>query len=258
MIGLRRDRQKKEDSPLIYAIGDIHGQARMLRALISGLPYREDDTLLFIGDYIDRGEDSKGVIETLLELQEQHKNVVFLRGNHEQMMLEASQDDPDSPTSALLLWLTNGGLTVLQNYGAGELSGWREQIPTEHWDFIRNTQIEYITEAYHFVHAGLPVPGKKWEGETDGLNLKLWIREPFLSSHHNFDNRIVVFGHTPQVSGQPLFEKNKIGIDTGAVFGGPLTAIAIDPSARGRQRLEPTVYQVAPSNGNGIIGSISE
>lgn len=244
MIGLLRDK-KKVEGPLVYAVGDIHGQVRMLRALLAGIPLKDEDTLLFIGDYIDRGEDSKAVIETLLELKQTRKNVVFLRGNHEQMMIEAREDDPESSTSALLLWLTNGGATVLQNYGVSELVGWQEKIPQEHWDFILNTEIEYVTETYHFVHAGLPVPGRKWEGEGDGHNLKLWIREPFLSSNHNFDNRIVIFGHTPQTSGQPLFDKNKIGIDTGAVFGGPLTALALDTTARGRQRLEPTIYQVS-------------
>lgn len=245
MLGLLGDK-RNENEPQIYAIGDIHGQARMLRALLNGLPLRDEDALLFIGDYIDRGEDSKAVIETLIELKKTRQNTIFLRGNHEQMMIDAREDDPENPTSSLLLWLTNGGVAVLQNYGATELPGWREKIPQEHWDFILSTETEYITEAYHFVHAGLPVPGRPWDGASDGLNLKLWIREPFLSSRHNFDNRIVVFGHTPQTSGRPLMEKNKIGIDTGAVFGGPLTAIALNPKSKGRQRLNPTMYQVSP------------
>ncbi len=245
MLGLLGDK-KNDSEPQIYAVGDIHGQVRMLRAMLNGLPLRDEDTLLFVGDYIDRGEDSKGVIETLVELKKTRKNVVFLRGNHEQMMIDAREDDPENPSSPLLLWLTNGGVAVLQSYGSTELPGWREKIPQEHWDFILSTETEYITEAYHFVHAGLPVPGRRWDGETDGLNLKLWIREPFLSSRHNFDNRIVVFGHTPQTTGKPLLDRNKFGIDTGAVFGGPLTAIAVNPKAKGRHRFSPTVIQVSP------------
>ena len=233
---------------MIYAVGDIHGQVTMLKAMLELLPLNDEDILLFIGDYIDRGENSRAVIETLMELKATRKNVVFLRGNHEQMALDAMEDSlsPDEEAEvspSLLLWLTNGGVTVLTDYGVSDVSNWTEQIPEAHWDFLKSTELEYITDSYHFVHAGLLVPGKIWEGALDGLDYRLWIREPFLSSKHNFNGRTVIFGHTPQTTGSPLFQKNKIGIDTGAVFGGPLSAIALDPSPKWPRR-KPQVLQI--------------
>jgi serine/threonine protein phosphatase 1 len=225
---------------LIYAIGDIHGQISMLRAMLDHLhtlPLNEDDTLLFLGDYIDRGEDSHAVIETLLALEKEPVHTVFLRGNHEQLMLDARDSEPSTPglegfvthSSETLHWLENGGADTLFSYKINDFMHWRDGIPPSHWDFIRNTELEYVTERYHFVHAGLLPAGKTWEGAIYGLEPRLWIREPFLSYRPAFDGRVVVFGHTPQRTGRPLVQRNKIGLDTGAVFGGPLTAVAINP-----------------------------
>ena len=104
--------------------------------------------------------------------------------------------------------------------------------------------MEYVTKHYHFVHAGLLPPGRHWEGEGWGLDPRLWIREPFLSSRADFDGRTVVFGHTPQMSGLPLIARNKIGLDTAAVFGGPLTAAAFESDFSGRKAPPPRFYQV--------------
>lgn len=238
---------------MIYAVGDIHGQVTMLRALWKQLPLKDDDVLLFLGDYIDRGEDSCGVIEELLKIQQQHENVIFLRGNHEQMMLDARDAPspelkPDSGfihfAEPVLLWLQNGGADALLSYQMEDYSRWAENIPLEHWDFVRATQMEYVTEPYHFVHAGLARPGEHWEGEKYGLDARLWIREPFLSDKDYYNDRIIVFGHTPQLNGRPLVQRNKIGLDTGAVFGGPLTAAAFNLTATGSDRLQPRFYQV--------------
>ncbi len=241
---------------MIYAIGDIHGQHTMLRALLdelNRLPVKEEDTLVFIGDYIDRGEDSRAVIETLLELKEQHRDTVFLRGNHEQLMLSALEGPAPEPgpvegfslhAEQTMLWLQNGGDQTLSNYGVEDLMRWWEFIPEAHWDFIRATQMEYITEHYHFVHAGLLPPGKRWPEEVYGLDPRLWIREPFLDSRADFGGRRVVFGHTPQLTGRPLIQRNKIGIDTAAVFGGPLTAAILDTNLVGRKLPSPEFIQV--------------
>lgn len=251
---------------MIYAIGDIHGQHTMLDALLAKLieqPLHTEDTVVFLGDYVDRGEDACAVIETLLQWRERHANTVFLRGNHEQLMLDAYGDGPPpthTPDQAVqaqltLMWLQNGGLETLLSYDApgfqewcetvnyallrippalladfkSAFAHWLEAIPQAHWAFLRTTQMEYVTPHYHFVHAGLLPPGRTWESEGWTIDPRLWIREPFLSNRADFDGRIVVFGHTPQRKGRPLIHRNKIGLDTGAVFGGPLTAGIFDP-----------------------------
>jgi serine/threonine protein phosphatase 1 len=240
---------------LIYAIGDIHGQVTMLRALLDHLrarPLRDDDTLIFLGDYIDRGENSAAVIDLLIQLQRERADTVFLRGNHEQLMLDARDSAPSEPgppgfimhSSETTHWLENGGMDTLLSYKVTDFLTWRDQIPREHWRFIESTEMEYVTERYHFVHAGLLPSGKTWEGAIYGLEPKIWIREPFLSYRPTIDGRVVVFGHTPQRSGHPLLQRNKIGIDTGAVYGGPLTAAAIDPHAPIGKLPRPDFIQV--------------
>ena len=232
----------------------------MLRAMLDklrALPLTEDDTLVFIGDYVDRGEDSKAVLETLIALKRERPNTVFLRGNHEQLMLDARDSDPprmgavpgafifSDPT---LLWFQNGGEETLFPYTDDlddeQYLRWWEAIPESHWKFLQETRMEYSSGKYHFVHAGLLPPGKTWEGQVRGFDERLWIREPFLSSRDDFNGRIVVFGHTPQMSGKPLLQKNKIGIDTGAVFRNPLTCAALDTTATGRRPATPFFHQV--------------
>ena len=208
---------------MIYAIGDIHGKFTMLTTLLEGLPLSDADTLLFVGDYIDRGENSRAVIDLMLELREKRgENVIFLRGNHEQMLLDALEKSAapqlsDDEQFALfdettLLWLQNGGGETLASYEVENPLLWQEAIPESHWDFFRATRLEYITDAYHFVHAGVALPNQRWEGIEQGLDARLWIREPFLASRADYDGRRVVFGHTPQMSGKPLVLRNKMGL----------------------------------------------
>lgn len=241
---------------MIYAIGDIHGQVTMLREMLDilrSVPLRAQDTVVFLGDYIDRGEDSCSVIDTLLEFRMEHEDTIFLRGNHEQLMLDARNGPEPEPISQdgyvvfadpTLLWLQNGGSEALLSYGMKNPLQWWEAIPAAHWDFIRATQMQYLSPRFHFVHAGLLLPGQSWDGEAWNLDPRLWIREPFLSSRANYDGRIVVFGHTPQMRGRPLVQRNKVGIDTGAVFGGPLTMAAFDPEAPARKYPAPQFYRV--------------
>jgi len=226
---------------------------RKMLAILERQPLHPNDTLVFLGDYIDRGEDSRAVIETLLDLQSRHENVVFLRGNHEQLMLDAREGLPPEPSpmpgfvlhsDPMALWLQNGGVDTALSYQITDWLHWWEGIPESHWEFIQSTQMEYVTESYYFVHAGLLPPGKTWEGEAYGLEPRLWIRDEFLESRADFEGRIVVFGHTPQRSGRPLIKANKIGLDTGAVFGGPLTAAAFDPQPSGRRPAAARFFQV--------------
>lgn len=224
---------------MIYAVGDIHGHLKKLNKLLPQLPLKTSDRLVFLGDYIDRGPDSCGVMDELIRLKIERPLTVFLRGNHEQMMLLARRRfDPnwDSDLSQPSfdvgsLWFAEGGAATLRSY-AGALGQqskrWWHAIPESHWRFVLETEFEFVTEQYHFVHAGLLPSGCTWQ--ADGLqdDPRLWIREPFLSNVQcNFGGKVVVFGHTPQMSGNPYLRDNKVGIDTGAAFGGPLTAIAL-------------------------------
>ena len=244
---------------MIYAIGDIHGQITMLTEMLDMIrcrPLRDEDEIVFLGDYIDRGEDSRAVLDLLIGFSREHENVVFLRGNHEQLMLDARDGPAPEPaeqpgyvlhSAAMLTWLQNGGVDTLLNYEVNDFACWWDFIPRSHWQFIRETQLEHLSDRYHFVHAGLLPPGKSWEGDywDRHVDPRLWIREPFLSSRHNFDGRTVVFGHTPQRNGRPMLGRNKIGLDTGAVFGGPLTAAVFAPTVPGRRTAGPEFLQVA-------------
>lgn len=207
-----------------YAIGDIHGQSTMLKVVLDYLRenLKEDDDIVFLGDYIDRGESTKSVLEQLIEFQKEYPKTIFLRGNHEVFFLDALDKEIKVPTKGVaeadewtLCWLQNGGYKAISEYGY--LADWPNIIPQEHIDFIKNTSPEYITEYYHFVHAGVLPPGEVYKDHGEP---KYWIREPFLSSTHNF-GKLVVFGHTTFAT--PLVHHNKVGLDTGAVFGGVLS-----------------------------------
>ena len=258
LFGSQREETRAGDEPLIYAIGDVHGQITMLRAMLELLkeqPLREQDILVFLGDYIDRGEDSKATVEALIALQQERPNTIFLRGNHEQLMLDARDSEPprrgSTPDSFVIseptqLWFHNGGDDTLYSYKEDmndeEYLRWWELIPPSHWEFVEATRLEHITPRYFFVHAGLLPEGKTWEGQAHAMDARLWIREPFLSYKGDFDaKRIVVFGHTP--TQRVLIERNKLSIDTGAVFGGPLTAAAVNPGL-GRRPTAPRILQV--------------
>ena len=214
---------------MIYAIGDIHGELAKLDAVLAQITLTSDDTIVFIGDYVDRGPDSFGVINRVRELQESW-NVVTLRGNHEQMMLDAREYYTGTPkgksldTDFALMWFHNGADRTLASYPKNGAPHWYERIPEDHWRFLENTEMERTIGPYRFVHAGVLPMGVKWEDPA--LDPRLWIREPFLLSKENFGH-VVVFGHTPLR--QPLIEANKIGIDTGAAYGRQLTAVSLDP-----------------------------
>ena len=223
---------------MIYAIGDIHGYCAKLEHLLLKLKNHgmtDDDTLVFMGDYVDRGPDTAGVIDFLIELQAHRPRTVFLRGNHEQMMLDARQKfdpnfDSDNPVGNCDLgmhWFPNGGVETLRSYGQLNGRHWTEIIPESHWNFVLNTQLEYEEDQYLFVHAGIVPPDLYWRFGVYDADPRLWIRDEFIRSRSDFGGRVVVYGHTPSSSGLPVIQANKLGIDTGAGFGGPLTAVGL-------------------------------
>lgn len=212
----------------IYAIGDVHGCADRLAALHARIgedararPARRV-VLLHLGDYVDRGEDSAGVIERLLAPPPAPgMEVVNLLGNHEVMMLDAC--DPRSPPGALPFWLENGGEETLASYRADpEDPAFWEAIPREHLALLHGCQLRWACGDYLFVHAGIR-PGVPL-GQQDPFDL-IWIREPFLSYEGDLA-QVVVHGHTPTTL--PAIRSHRIGIDTGACFGGDLTCLVLE------------------------------
>jgi serine/threonine protein phosphatase 1 len=196
---------------------------------------RPEDTLVFIGDYIDRGPKTSGVLDFLIELKATRPNTVFLRGNHEQMMLDARQrfdpsfdsNNPRNNCELGVYWFEGGGTATVTSYQPAQGRRWYQLIPQAHWDFLLATDMEYRKDAYIFVHAGIIPPGTTWHfGEFDA-DPRLWIRYEFISSDSNFGGNTVIFGHTPTKDGQPQIQANKVAIDTGAGYDGPLTAVGL-------------------------------
>jgi serine/threonine protein phosphatase 1 len=203
----------------IFAIGDIHGCLNPLRALIKSLTAdRQNDTLLFIGDYIDRGSSSPEVVDYVIGLSEEFRKVVYLLGNHEKMLLRYLDGIEKE------MYLFNGGAATLLAYGlpcTAAPPDVKAKIPVDHLHFFRSLLPYYETEDYIFVHAGL-APGLALSEQS--VHDLLWVRQDFIDSDYDFGKR-VIFGHTPLA--QPLIMPNKIGIDTGAVYGGRLTCLEL-------------------------------
>jgi serine/threonine protein phosphatase 1 len=203
----------------IFAIGDIHGCLEKLKELIpkTGID-NQNDTLIFIGDYIDRGKFSSEVVDHVIRLQNEYKKVVCLRGNHEDMLahyLEGMNEE---------MYLNNGGINTLHSYEiilSDDIKERKRKIPARHRKFFESLLPYYETEDYIFVHAGMK-PGLLLKEQT--MHDLLWIRHEFIEAKYDF-GKTVVFGHTPL--NNPLINKNMIGIDTGAVYGGKLTCVEL-------------------------------
>jgi serine/threonine protein phosphatase 1 len=205
-----------------YAIGDVHGALHKLQCLVArceehaeGRPHN----YVFVGDYIDRGPQSADVIRFLIALQAKMPNgVVALAGNHEAMLLAII--DGEVPADD---WLWQGGAATLQSYGVAEV----RDLPRDHVDWLRALPRTYDDGRRFFVHAGVN-PQLPLDAQDD-FDL-IWIREPFLGSERDY-GRLIVHGHTPLDSDAPDLRRNRLNLDTGAVFGGPLTAAVFSGEA---------------------------
>jgi serine/threonine protein phosphatase 1 len=223
----------------IYAIGDIHGRFDLLEEMAAGIrrdlkesrPERAVE--LFVGDYVDRGPQSREVVEWLTAAPPLTDERICLLGNHEEWLLRALDDIGAMPD-----WLFNGGGETLKSYGVkgegyhGERMllelqrAFREALPPAHHSFIAALRRLVDFNPYLFVHAGIR-PGVPIQAQ-DPEDL-VWIRRPFLDSDQDF-GRIVVHGHTP--TSRPDVRPNRINIDTGAVFQGRLTCLVLEGRTR--------------------------
>jgi serine/threonine protein phosphatase 1 len=203
----------------LYVIGDIHGCLAPLKRMLDHLePDLHQDRLILVGDYIDRGPDSRGVVDYLLGLKARYPagNIICLRGNHEIMFGDflAGQNRE--------LFLFNGGLDTLKDYWGENWDQLPElALPLDHQRFYQELLPFYATDDYIFVHAGLRSGISLEDQRDDDL---YWIRGEFIAATEDFGRR-VVFGHTP--FRKPLILPNKIGIDTGLVYGNFLTCLKL-------------------------------
>jgi len=202
----------------LFAIGDIHGCPDELAALIKAIEPARSDTIVFVGDYVDRGPSARDVIEQLIELERGEAEVVFLKGNHEDMMLSFLGFPGHYGES----FIFNGGAQTLDSYGVSESTLDRaiEFIPARHVDFLRNLATSYHRPPYLFVHAGI-MPARQLEEQA--VEDMLWIRQEFIFNVHQIA-ATVVFGHTP-MRAVMVDLPYKLGIDTGLVYGGKLTCL---------------------------------
>jgi serine/threonine protein phosphatase 1 len=227
------------DGTRLYVVGDIHGCVEQLTAMHeliladAGRAEAERRVVVYLGDYIDRGPDSKGVIDLLTERPLPGFETVHLRGNHEQTLLTFLDDISIGPD-----WFNFGGVATFQSYGLtapteifdvdallAAQAALRDGLPPIHLDFYRSLRLGHLEGDFLMVHAGVR-PGVRLDEQTE--NDLLWIREPFLQSTADF-GVIIVHGHT--IAQTPEIRPNRIGIDTGAFHTGRLTCAVFQGNA---------------------------
>lgn len=204
-------------TPRILAVGDVHGCAVALEALLQAVKPRPDELIVMLGNYVDCGVDSAAVMNRLVRLAHTHR-LVALRGNHEQLMMAARQGDAD-----LALWCNLGGEATLMSYCPFDDTGSLADVPDEHWAFFDRFCVDfYETESHFFVHGGV-VP-----------HLPLDRQSPLVLRWQTFNNppphpcgKVMVCGHTPQKSGFPRNVGHAVCIDTHAHGGGWLTCLDV-------------------------------
>lgn len=222
-----------------YAVGDVHGRLDLLRPALDGV-FRdlrahpvERAFVVFLGDLVDRGPDSRGVVELLRTADWGPATPVFLAGNHEEAMLGSYDGDLEMLRS----WVGFGGEETAESYGVppvlllkgdwrGYLAALRAAVPAEHVAFLRGFYDHFALGDYLFVHAGVR-PGVPLDRQHP-RDLR-WIRDEFLGSADPFE-RVVVHGHT--ISAEPELLPNRIGIDTGAYRTGRLTVLRLEGAER--------------------------
>ena len=245
LIDALRPRPRAEPRPAappglaLYAIGDIHGRTDLLDPLLAEIRLQaragERTVVIGLGDYVDRGADSRGVVDRLLDLAEGPGiETRLLRGNHDQLLLDFLADAALGP-----YWCRVGGRETLLSYGVEapatrkHMEAWRaardafaEALPERHLEFFQTLPLSFTCGDYFFVHAGAR-PGAALEAQSE--QDLLWIRKDFLDHDASFE-RIVVHGHTPAEA--PHADHRRVGLDTGAYMTGVLTACRFQGETR--------------------------
>ena len=219
----------------IYCIGDVHGREDLLQQVHDNIlddvsDYTGRKIVIYLGDYIDRGERSKQVIELLLSHPLSDFESIHLRGNHEQSLLDFLIE-PDIGQA----WFKYGGLQTLVSYGIRynkiptstkdmqELqTELKERLPDSHLEFLKKTLIFHSFGSYYFVHAGV---NPRLSLEQQQPDDQLWIREDFIH-HTKAYEKIIIHGHT--ITDEPDFQHNRIGLDTGAYQSGKLSCLVLE------------------------------
>ncbi len=239
----------------IYVIGDIHGCPEEPSILIDFLENEEkvayDDLIVFLGDYIDRGPSSKEVIDLMLEVRSKFPRTRFLKGNHEDMLLDFLGYGGRLGQA----FLYNGGLETIQSYGISVFSPPEEMtdaLPPDHFRFLRELESIVAINNFICVHAGLnPLRDINAQNDSDVL----WIREEFIGNPHSF-RKTIIFGHTPH---QELLVHlpYKVGLDTGLVFGNKLTCLELTSGnvfqvPRGASKVKKSQIDLKKSTFSGV------
>lgn len=192
----------------LLAIGDIHGQSAAFSALLNVIKPAREDVLVLLGDFINRGPDSRGVIERILGLREETQ-LICLRGNHEQMLLDALRSAEDGA-----FWLQCGGDETLRSFGCADV----ESMPKHVFDFLNDTRLYHETEKFIFVHANVD---SEVPMECQSTSTLLWRHLEYAPTHCS--GKIIICGHTPQPAGLPVHLGSAVCIDTDVGKSGWLT-----------------------------------
>ena len=222
----------------VYAVGDIHGSKDLLDKIHKKVEIKSKNitgkkAIIYLGDYIDRGNKAKETIQALIDFQPKNFEKIFLLGNHEQMMIDFLNNKPNS----LNIWITNGGRETLESYGVKPTSVLRgmigndkiirdelnKKIDFNHKSFFKKLILNYSWKNYFFVHAGInpKIPLKDQDKKTI-----LWTRSNNFFESKNIFEKIIVHGHTPKKNVENM--PNRINLDTGAHYSGILSCVLIE------------------------------
>ncbi len=203
--------------PRTIAIADIHGHSDALAALVRLVNPQPEDTVVTLGDYVDRGPDSKGVLDQLIELA-RRCHLVPLKGNHEEMMLGAREGRSD-----FKFWMTFGGDFALESYGPDQSL---RLVPRQHWDFLARLPLAFETERHFFLHANYD-PTRPIDEQDSSTVLWRPLEGNDIPGRH-YSGKTAILGHTPQKDGKILDLGHLVCLDTGCGHGGLLTALDVD------------------------------
>ena len=207
----------KNSKQKTFIISDIHGCLEELELLINLLPLTRNSQLIFLGDYIDRGENSRKVIDYILYLKERYSTITLM-GNHEEMFIHFLENRDTKEASSFVF---NGGGATLASYGDNYGN---YNIPSHHLDFLKSLPLSYELDNFYFVHAGLPdKPIGEINPAKDRTDL-LWIRKKFYKSTYQWA-KTVIHGHTPL--DECYISDKRINVDTGCAYGNKLSALQL-------------------------------